>query len=130
MQRPASTAELIRSAESDAPISLSHKAAVVVLDAAGNSRVLRQGSSSSTCLPESPCTPGPDPMCGDANAIEWAGRGTPGWGGLDPYGTSPDVLQQRRGHPDEPPARPLPNTSQPDVMWSGTPHGHLMQPGR
>ena len=38
----------------------------------GTMRTLRQGSNGFTCLPDNPASPGPDPMCGDANAMEWA----------------------------------------------------------
>lgn len=73
-QTAPSTTELIRSAESAAPRSLSRASTVVVIDAQGRSTVLRQGSNTFTCMPDNPATPGPDPMCGDANAMEWAGQ--------------------------------------------------------
>ena len=62
----------IRSAESAAPASIAHKASVMTMDASGNAKMLRQGSNGWTCLPDSPATPGPDPMCADANAMKWA----------------------------------------------------------
>ena len=31
-------------------------------------RTLRKGSNGFTCMPDNPVTPGPDPMCMDANA--------------------------------------------------------------
>ena len=62
----------IRSAESAAPASITHKASVMTMDASGNAKMLRQGSNGWTCLPDSPATPGPDPMCADANAMKWA----------------------------------------------------------
>jgi hypothetical protein len=50
-----------------------------------------------TCLPDNPNFPGPDPMCGDANAMEWAqawiGRRAP------PEGAGADF---RRGAPGMP----------------------------
>lgn len=95
--------ELIRSAESAAPRPLSSQAAVVVIDAQGRSTVLRPGRNNFTCLPDNPATPGPDPMCGDGNAMEWAGqwighkppnRNKPGFlymlaGGTDASNTDP-----------------------------------------
>ena len=33
---------------------------------------LRKGSNAFTCMPDNPATPGPDPMCMDQNALEWA----------------------------------------------------------
>jgi hypothetical protein len=32
---------------------------------------LRKGSNGWTCMPDAPDTPGPDPMCFDANAGKW-----------------------------------------------------------
>jgi hypothetical protein len=39
---------------------------------AGAKRTARAGTNGVWCMPDSPATPGPDPMCGDANAMEWA----------------------------------------------------------
>ena len=33
---------------------------------------LRKGTNGWTCMPDAPDTPGPDPMCFDANAGKWA----------------------------------------------------------
>ncbi len=65
-------AALIKSAESAAPQALSSKAAVYAMNDKGEMRTLREGSNGWWCMPDSPATPGPDPMCGDANAMEWA----------------------------------------------------------
>ena len=62
----------ITSAESAAPASLAHEAAVVTFDAAGTMKQLRAGKNGWTCIPDAPDTPGPDPMCFDANAGKWA----------------------------------------------------------
>ncbi len=35
-------------------------------------KTLREGNNGFWCMPDDPPTPGPDPMCGDANAMEWA----------------------------------------------------------
>jgi hypothetical protein len=64
--------EMIASAMSAAPRSIAAKATIVVADAAGKMRTLRNGSNGFTCMPDSPATPGPDPMCMDKNALEWA----------------------------------------------------------
>jgi hypothetical protein len=45
---------------------------VVAVGADGKMRVLREGHNGFTCLPDNPASPGPDPMCGDANAMSWA----------------------------------------------------------
>ena len=68
----ASDAAMIRSAMSAAPMSVSRDATIVAMGADGHMRTLRHGSNGFTCMPDSPSTPGPDPMCMDANALAWA----------------------------------------------------------
>lgn len=65
-------AALIKSAESAAPGALSAGATVYAMSDKGEMRTLREGSNGWWCMPDSPATPGPDPMCGDANSMEWA----------------------------------------------------------
>jgi hypothetical protein len=65
------SADPVASAESAAPASLAHNASIVTADASGNMTVVRQGSNGWTCMPDAPTTPGPDPMCFDANAGKW-----------------------------------------------------------
>ena len=67
-----SDAALIKSAMSAAPASISKNATIVAMDEQGKMRVLRQGTNGFTCMPDNPTTPGPDPMCMDKNALEWA----------------------------------------------------------
>jgi hypothetical protein len=152
-------AALIKSAESAAPAALSSKAAVYAMNEKGEMRTLREGSNGWWCMPDSPATPGPDPMCGDANAMEWAmawiGKKDPpkdkvGFmymleGGTDasntdPYATAPtegnnwiktgphvmvvNAMDKMAGYPES----PAPDTTQPYVMWAGTPYAHLMLP--
>ena len=62
----------VASAESAAPASIAHKASVITMNDKGVATVVRQGSNGWTCMPDSPATPGPDPMCADANAMKWA----------------------------------------------------------
>lgn len=61
----------ISSAESAAPASIAHQASIVVLDTNGNMKTLRAGSNGWTCMPDTPSTPGADPMCWDQNAAKW-----------------------------------------------------------
>lgn len=151
-------AALINSAESAAPRALSSNAAIYAMTEKGEMRTLRQGSNGWWCMPDSPATPGPDPMCGDANAMEWAmawiGKKEPPKGKVgfmymleggtdasntDPYAKTPaennwiktgphvmvvNAMDMMSGYPD----RPSPDTSQPYVMWPGTPYAHLMLP--
>jgi hypothetical protein len=69
---PASSdAKLIASAESAAPPNVGKNATIVTMGADGKMRTLRKGSNNFTCMPDDPATPGPDPMCMDAAAMEW-----------------------------------------------------------
>jgi hypothetical protein len=65
-----SDAELIASAMKAAPSKVAQGATVIGMDANGM-RTLRKGSNGFTCMPDNPATPGPDPMCMDANAMAW-----------------------------------------------------------
>ena len=101
-------AQLVASAMKAAPMSIAKNATIVAMEGA-NMRTLRKGSNGWTCMPDNPTTPGPDPMCLDANAMAWAqawmGHQTPPAGkvGLmymlaggtdasntDPYATKPE----------------------------------------
>ena len=62
----------VASAESAAPASIAHDAAVVTVGADGKMTPVRAGKNGWTCMPDAPDTPGPDPMCMDANAAKWA----------------------------------------------------------
>jgi len=68
----ADDAALIKSAEAAAPATVSGKAAIYAMDASGQMRTLREGSNGFWCMPDVESTPGPDPMCGDQNSMEWA----------------------------------------------------------
>ena len=65
-------AAMISSAESAAPPAVSAGATIYAMDDAGAMRTLREGTNGFWCMPDTPSTPGPDPMCGDANSMEWA----------------------------------------------------------
>jgi hypothetical protein len=69
----ASDQRLIDSALRAAPRALAAHAAVSAAQADGSMRTLRKGSNGFTCIPDEPTTPGPDPMCMDPAALEWAG---------------------------------------------------------
>ena len=71
-----SSSDPITSAESAAPASIAHQASIATVDASGAMKTLRQGSNGWTCMPDAPTTPGPDPMCFDANAGKWVRRGS------------------------------------------------------
>lgn len=65
-------AQLIASAMSAAPAAVAKGATIVTMEAGGNMRTLRKGTNGFTCMPDNPTTPGPDPMCLDQSAMEWA----------------------------------------------------------
>jgi len=155
----ADDAEMIKSAETAAPAALSAQATIYAMNEKGEMRTLREGSNGWWCMPDSPATPGPDPMCGDANSMEWAmawigkkdpPKGKVGFmymleGGTDASNTDPhaqapaegnnwiktgphvmvvNAMDVMAGYPEN----PTPDTSQPYVMWAGTPYAHLMLP--
>ncbi len=153
-------AALIASAMSAAPPSVSRGATVMTMGMHGSMRTVRRGTNGFTCFPDDPSTPGPDPMCADANAMGWAAAymnhttppaGSVGLmymlaGGHDASNTDPYA-----GHPGRGgwvvtgphvmvvgsdsllanyPSGPHPDTSRPYVMFAGTPYAHLMIPVR
>ena len=63
--------KLIKSAMQAAPAKVADKATIVAMEKDGM-RTVRAGSNGFTCMPDNPVTPGPDPMCMDAAAMEWA----------------------------------------------------------
>jgi len=71
----------IASAESAAPAAVAKGAAIVTMAADGSMTTLREGTNGFTCMADSPDTPGPDPMCFDANAMDfvmaWVGHQPP-----------------------------------------------------
>jgi hypothetical protein len=98
----------IASAMSAAPANVSKAATIVEMTADGKMHTLRKGTNGFTCMPDNPGTPGPDPMCMDANAMEWVhawlGHAAPTTGkvgfmymlaggsdasNVDPYATKP-----------------------------------------
>src|SRR5512140_611211 len=65
--------KLVMSAMLAAPKKVSEKAKIVAMGADGQMRTLREGTNGFICMPDNPATPGPDPMCMDQAAWEWAG---------------------------------------------------------
>src|ERR1700730_7586512 len=66
---PLSDEALIKSAESAA---IAKEATIIAATAEGKIRTVRKGTNNFTCMADNPATPGPDPMCMDQNALEWA----------------------------------------------------------
>lgn len=67
-----SDSQMIKSAMQAAPAKVSAGATIVAADKDGKLRTLREGKNGFTCMPDNPTTPGPDPMCMDKAALEWA----------------------------------------------------------
>ncbi len=44
---------------------------MVVVGDEGATRTVRRGSNGFSCMADDPATPGPDPMCADANGMAW-----------------------------------------------------------
>lgn len=63
---------LIKNAESAAPAALAKNATIFGFDESGMLMTVREGSNGWWCMPDNPVSPGDDPMCGDANSLEWA----------------------------------------------------------
>ena len=148
----------IESAMAAAPDSVSAGATIVEAQADGSMKTLREGKNGWTCMPDSPTTPGPDPMCMDKNAAAWAaawiGKKTPPEtpgvmymlaGGTDASNTDPYAKAPTQGGDwirTGPhlmivgskamlagyPSGAGPDTKAPYVMWAGTPYAHLMLP--
>jgi hypothetical protein len=157
-----SDAQQIASAMRAAPAKVAKDATIVAMDASGNMRTLRKGTNGFTCMADNPQTPGPDPMCMDANAMLWlnallahktppAGKvgfmymleGGTDASNTDPFAPEPTasnhwiktgphimILGADTAFYDSYPKAPDPDTTQPYVMWAGTPYQHLMAPIR
>lgn len=63
--------KMIQSAMQAAPDKVAAGATIVAAEKDGM-RTVRSGSNGFTCMADNPATPGPDPMCMDASAMEWA----------------------------------------------------------
>jgi hypothetical protein len=66
------TQEKIERAMSAGPDNISKSARIIDKDAQANKVVLREGSSSFTCMPGNPNVIGDPPMCADAASMQWA----------------------------------------------------------
>lgn len=147
----------VESALAAAPEGVAKAAAVMTMNPDGTMKMLRQGTNGFTCMPDNPATPGPDPMCGDANAMKWVeawlGKKDPpaavGFmymlaGGTDASNVDPHAKEpggegwiETGPHVMVVGAPSLtaiykggakPDTAAPYVMWEGTKYAHLMIP--
>src|SRR4051812_24898107 len=72
MPKASSDQEIIRSAMAAAPPAIARNATIIAVSQDGQMRTVRKGTNNFTCMADNPSTPGPDPMCGDQNAMAWA----------------------------------------------------------
>ena len=68
----ADDAEIIKNAQAAAPAAVGADATIYAPQADGSMKTLREGKNGFWCMPDDPNTPSNDPMCGDANSLEWA----------------------------------------------------------
>jgi hypothetical protein len=64
-------AALIAQAESAGPAAVAAGATIHGFDETGQMVTLREGTNGWWCMPDDPVSPAVDPMCGDANSMEW-----------------------------------------------------------
>jgi hypothetical protein len=122
---PAATASAasndpIGSAESAAPAAIAHEAAIVNVAPDGKMTTVREGKNGWTCMPDAPDTPGPDPMCMDANAAKWAAA----WiGHKPPPAGAPGVMYMLEGGTDASNTDPYARKPTAENNWISTgPH--------
>jgi hypothetical protein len=110
----------VASAMSAAPSSISEGATIVQAQADGSTKTLREGTNGWTCMPDSPTTPGPDPMCMDANAAKWAQA----WmGKKDPPANTVGVMYMLEGGTDASNSDPYATAPTAENDWINTgPH--------
>lgn len=147
---------LIKEAMAAGPAHIAKDATILAPGADGQMVELRHGTNGWTCIPDSPESPGKDPMCVDEQGLQWAGS----WMAHDdhPANTAPGLSYMLAGGSDisanDPWAKADKNTKfvaspphfmilwpfdpkttglsdQPKktrtwIMWAGTPYAHLM----
>ena len=112
----------VASAMSAAPASISQGATIMQAQADGTMKTLREGQNGWTCMPDSPTTPGPDPMCMDANAAKWAQA----WiGKTDPPANTVGVMYMLEGGTDASNTDPYAKEPTAENAWVNT-GPHLM----
>lgn len=150
--------EIIKNATSAAPESVGKNATVIAFDEKMQMRTVREGTNGFTCIPDDPSTPGNDPMCLDANGLEWAGAwlgkteppagkvgfgymlmGGPAASNSDPFAKEPAggkwvdtgphvMIMNTKGILAGYKGGDSPDTTTPYLMWADTPYEHLMIP--
>lgn len=158
MKESTNASDPVASAMSAAPDSVSKAATILTMDDKGAMKTLRKGTNGWTCMPDTPSTPGPDPMCLDENGLAFVmsvfgktdpPKGKMGFGYMlmggsdadndDPYATAPPkgkewfdtgphVMVFNIGTSFAGYPTTADNPKAPYVMWPDTPYAHLMLP--
>jgi hypothetical protein len=159
MPKTTSDQDIIKSAMAAASPAIARNATIIAVADDGTIRIVRKGTNNFTCMADNPNSPGPDPMCGDQNAMKWIQAwidkkdppannigfiymlsGGTDASNTDPFAQKPDASNNwvktgphvmvvgAKGMMEGYPRAPKPDTSEPYVMWAGTPYEHLMLP--
>ncbi|WP_245435663.1 hypothetical protein [Microvirga calopogonii] len=114
--------EAIKSAMEAAPPAVAKNATVMVANEQGEMRTVRKGTNGFTCIPDDPNSPGPDPMCMDANALDWVAALI---GRKDPPPGKVGFMYMLRGGTDSSNTDPFATKPEPNNNWVET-GSHVM----
>jgi hypothetical protein len=120
--KPMSDDQAIKSAMEAAPPVVAKNATIMVVNEKGEMRTIRKGTNGFTCIPDDPNSPGPDPMCMDANALEWVGAMI---ARKDPPADKVGFMYMLRGGTDSSNTDPFATKPEPNNNWIET-GSHVM----
>jgi hypothetical protein len=120
--KPMTDDEAIRSAMEAAPPAVAKNATIMVANEHGEMRTVRKGTNGFTCIPDDPNSPGPDPMCVDANALAWVAALI---GRKDPPAGKVGFMYMLRGGTDTSNTDPFATKPEPNNNWIET-GSHVM----
>ena len=120
--KPMSDEQAIKSAMEAAPPAVAKNATIMVANEHGEMRTVRKGTNGFTCIPDDPNSPGPDPMCVDANALAWVAALI---GRKDPPAGKVGFMYMLRGGTDTSNTDPFATKPEPNNNWIET-GSHVM----
>jgi len=120
--KPMSDEQAIKSAMEAAPPAVAKNATIMVANEHGEMRTVRKGTNGFTCIPDDPNSPGPDPMCVDANALAWVAALI---GRRDPPAGMVGFMYMLRGGTDTSNTDPFATKPEPNNNWIET-GSHVM----
>ena len=115
--KPMSDEQAIKSAMEAAPPAVAKNATIMVANEHGEMRTVRKGTNGFTCIPDDPNSPGPDPMCVDANALAWVAALI---GRKDPPAGKVGFMYMLRGGTDTSNTDPFATKPEPNNNWIET----------